>query len=122
MQRAEALEPFLTSTQSDAELTRPAEDRDWQVGDIAVTAALYAEKGWTYFNKKHDVRSALRQFDAALKPWPNTVHAVLGKAYCLDALGKKSEAVSLLSKCECKNQISPDVVTFTEIDLLIDLK
>lgn len=119
---ADALEPFLTGTESDAELARDAEDRDWQVGDVAATAALHAEKGWTYFNKKHDVRSAMRQFDKSLELWPNTVLAVIGKAYCLDAIGRKAEAVTLLSSCQCKDQITPDVVTLTEIDLLIELK
>lgn len=117
-----ALEPFLTGTQEDKELKRPAEDRDYMVGDVAVTAGNHAEKGWTYFNKKKDVRSALRHFEAAIKLWPDTAQAVLGKAYCLNALGRKEEAARVLSECKCRNQITPDVISLAEIDLLIELK
>ncbi len=117
-----ALEPILTSSQSDAELKRPAEDRDWQVGDVAVTATLHAEKGWTYFYKKKDVKSALMHFETAVKLWPETALAILGKAYCLDAVGKKEDALRVLSECKCRNQISPDMISLAEIELLTELK
>lgn len=117
-----ALEPYNTSPQSDEELKRPAEDRNWEVCDISVTARLNAEKGWVYFNHKNDLKKALKFFDLALRQWPATPEAVLGKAYCLHAMNKKDKAVRVLAESKCKNQMTPDLIALTQIDLLVELK